>query len=59
MMAARRAAAGGTSSPDAAAGLGASPNEVRKALDVLEAQGRVQSRLQGGRLFFWTAGGAS
>ncbi|MGC8722582.1 MAG: radical SAM protein [Acidobacteriota bacterium] len=43
---------------DAAAGLGAAPNEVVKALAVLEAVGRVGSRMHGQRRFYQVQGGA-
>ena len=43
---------------DAAAGLGAAPNEVVKALAVLEASGRVGSRVHGQRRFYQVQGGA-
>ncbi|MGA9751783.1 MAG: radical SAM protein [Acidobacteriota bacterium] len=43
---------------DAAAGLGAAPNEVVKALAALEAAGRVGSRVHGQRRFYQVQGGA-
>ena len=43
---------------DAAAGLGAAPNEVVKALAVLEAAGRVESRAHGERRFYQVQGGS-
>jgi wyosine [tRNA(Phe)-imidazoG37] synthetase (radical SAM superfamily) len=43
---------------DAAEGLGASPNEIVKALSALQAQGAVRSRAHGERVFFWAGGGA-
>jgi hypothetical protein len=37
---------------DASQGLSAAPNEVVKALEVLQARGRVKSRLQGNQTFY-------